>query len=226
MTRIVDRLNNEWSTLATSREARCALARWRNDFPVFMDARDLNDVIVLGYEPDMGSKIRRALAGFATNDDLAARTLLQALLGGLVELTRSIGRDDEALGDIVGLAWERIRTYPIHRPGSVSGNVLLDVRKRYRSEHDNRSEVRAVAPRPAAEPSAEEAVITKVFLESVVETGRRNGLTDEVIATILRSRVDGESMAALAAEQNVSRKVLWHRRWRGEAQLRTLPLAG
>jgi hypothetical protein len=34
---------------------------------------------------------------------------------------------------MVSLAWERIRTYPTTRHGSVAGNVLLDVRKRYRA---------------------------------------------------------------------------------------------
>jgi hypothetical protein len=46
-----------------------------------------------------------------------------------------IGRDDDAVDDVLAIAWERIRTYPSCRPGSVSGNVLLDVRKRYRRQH-------------------------------------------------------------------------------------------
>jgi hypothetical protein len=52
-----------------------------------------------------------------------------------------------------------------------------------------------------------------------------SGISEEVLATILRSRVGGESMADLAAEQQVTLKVLWHRRWRAEGRLRELPLA-
>lgn len=47
-----------------------------------------------------------------------------------------------------------------------------------------------------------------------------------MLETIIRSRIGGESMTDLAAEQHVSRKVLLHRRWRAEARLRELPLAG
>ncbi len=53
----------------------------------------------------------------------------------------------------------------------------------------------------------------------------RYGVSKDVLGTIIRSRVGGESMADLAAEQEVSLKVLWHRRWRAEARLRDLPLA-
>jgi hypothetical protein len=99
--------------------------------------------------------VRRALAALAPSDQLAARTLLQALLGGLCNLARCVGRDANAVDDVVSLAYERIRTYPAHRPGSVSGNVLLDVRKRYCRAHAPAS--RGVAVKDAAfQPSVED----------------------------------------------------------------------
>lgn len=160
----------------------------------------------------------------APADHLAARTLLQGLLGGLCNLAHRVGRDDDAIDDIVRLAWERIRTYPASRPGSVSANVLLDVRKRYRREQDKaRRQIGSCVATEA--PSAEEQFVSHAFLEELVTASSSSGISDDVLATILRSRVGGESMADLAAEQQVTVKVLWHRRWRAEARLRDLPLA-
>ncbi|MCZ7538096.1 MAG: hypothetical protein M5T61_20630 [Acidimicrobiia bacterium] len=67
--------------------------------------------------------------------------------------------------------------------------------------------------------------MSHAFLEEIVSASSSSGISEDVLATILRSRVGGESMADLAAEQQVTLKVLWHRRWRAEARLRELPLA-
>ncbi len=225
MALILQSLNQEWSTIVDSPAARRALMRWSSAHPVLAPADGLDDVIALGYEPEEGPEVRRILAALAPTDELAARTLLQALLGGLCNLAQRIGRDRDAIDDVVSLAWERIRTYPAHRPGSVSGNVLLDVRKRYSREHDGAAQCRAAVGCEECEPSPEDRVVARAFLDEFVAAGKRSGVSSEVLATILRSRVDGESMADLAAEQQVPVKVLWHRRWRGEARFRELPLA-
>lgn len=225
MAQILHSLNQEWPAIADSPAARRALMRWSAAHPVLLPASDLTDVIELGYRTDVGPDVRRALAILAPTDDLAARTLLQELLGGLVNLARRIGRDSDAVDDIVSLAWERIRTYPSHRPGSVSGNVLLDVRKRYGREHDSCRQCSINLEDARAEPSAEDRVLSAAFLEELVAMSEQSGVSREVLCTIIRSRVAGESMADLASEQAVSLKVLWHRRWRAEARLRELPLA-
>ena len=226
MAQILHSLNMEWSAIADSPAARRALIRWSTAHPVFASADDLDDVIALGYRPDDGPEIRRALAALAPSDDIAARTLLQELLGGLCNLARRVGRDSDAIDDIVSLAWERIRTYPVHRPGSVSGNVLLDVRKRYCREHDRANRSRLAVCCAESEPSAEDRVVGRAFVEELVAASEQSGVSSQVLGVIIRSRVGGESMADLAAEQQVPLKVLWHRRWRAEARLRELPLAG
>ena len=223
MAQVLHSLNDEWATIADSPMARRALMWWSDVHPVLLPAGNLAEVIELGYRPDIGPEIRRALALMAPEDHLAARTLLQELLGGLVNLARRVGRDGDAVDDVIGLAWERICTYPGHRPGTVSGNVLLDVRKRYRRLH-------AAPPTTSlidliVEPSAEDRVIGTAFLDDLRVASRANGVASDVLDTIIRSRVAGESMADLAAEQDVSLKVLWHRRWRGEARLRDWALS-
>ncbi len=106
----------------------------------------------------------------------------------------------------------------------MSANVVLDVRKRYRREQD-KARRQIVSCAAAEAPSAEEQFVSRAFIEELVSASALSGISDEVLATILRSRVGGESMADLAAEQHVTLKVLWHRRWRAEARLRDLPLA-
>jgi hypothetical protein len=225
MAQILHALNDEWATLASSSRARRALRRWAGEHVVLGLASDLDGVLELGFDPDLGPLVRRSLAELGIDDELAARTLLQAMLGGLCNLARRVGRDGEAMDDMVRLAWERIRTYPIHRPGTVSGNVMLDVRKWYGQEQDRPERERRTTLAIDVEPSAEEIVLTSSAYEDLVSSVEASGVTGDVLATILRSRVAGESMADLAAEQSVSVKVLWHRRWRAEGRLRDLPLA-
>jgi hypothetical protein len=225
MAQILRSLNEEWSVIADSPAARRALIRWSAAHPILMTTANLDDVIALGYRPDEGPEVRRALALLAPTDGLAARTLLQELLGGLCNLARRIGRDADAVDDVVGLAWERIRTYPADRPGSVSGNVLLDVRKRYCRAHETTTRC-GVVEYARLEPSAEDKVVSRVSFEELIAASERSGVSSTVLETIIRSRVVGESMTDLAAEQQIPLKVLWHRRWRAEARLRDLPLAG
>lgn len=223
MAEILRSLNREWSAIAGSPSARRALMRWSSTHPVLSSASNLDEVLDLGFDADDGPEVRRALAALAPTDHLAARALLQGLLGGLCNLARRVGRDDDAVDDIVRLAWERIRTYPSSRPGSVSANVLLDVRKRYRREQDKAR--RQIGACVATEvPSAEDQFVSRSFFEELVTASCSSGISDEVLSTILRSRVGGEAMADLAEEQQVTVKVLWHRRWRAEARLRELPL--
>ncbi|GMU79287.1 MAG: hypothetical protein AMXMBFR46_20800 [Acidimicrobiia bacterium] len=226
MASILQSLNQEWSALADTPAARRAVMRWSATHPVFGPADHLDDVLELGHCPLQGPVIRRALAAMASTEELAARTLLQALLGGLTNLARRVGRDADAVDEMVSLAWERIRTYPAHRPGSVSGNVLLDIRKRYLRIHDTETRCVLAAPRVTFEPSAEDHVVRDAFVRELVAAGEQRGLPGIVLETIIRSRVGGESITDLAAEQRISTKVLLHRRWRAEARLRELPLAG
>lgn len=222
MAQILKSLNDEWQTIAASPSARRALVRWRSTHPVFVPANDLNDVIELGYLPEHGPEIRRSLACLSASDSLAARTLLQELLGGLVNLARRVGRDSDAVDDFVRLAWERIRTYPVHRPGSVSGNVLLDVRKRYCREQERAQRSQATVLPVTLERSAEDYVLGHEFFQELIGDSEQYGVSRQALDTIIRSRVCGDSMAEIAAEQQLSIKVLWHRRWRAEGRLRDL----
>lgn len=230
MAQILQSLNQEWSVVADSPTARRALMRWASRSDVFAGSRQLDEIVDVCSRGGRGREVLRALAERAAEDDLAARTLLQALLPGIACLAKRIGNDDpDGLDEMVSLAWERIRTYPTHRPGSVSANVLLDVRKWYlraRGVHD-KDRLRPIVAEPAAEGSTpEEVVVGRVVVHELIAARERGMVSGPVLGTILRTRIDGESLVDLAAEQNLSVDALWRRRSRAEQRLRTLPLAG
>ena len=136
MNRTLTELDREWRELCRSASSRLALQRWAYAEPALAGILTLEAVLVERKDDaEAAPAILAALARLAASDDLAARTLLQALMPGLVKMAATSCSDDPAaLDELVSLAWERIRTYPTSRPGPVAANVLMDVRKRYR-EH-------------------------------------------------------------------------------------------
>src|SRR5690606_13676248 len=128
MSSVLTSLDAEWGRIARSRRALRAAADWGARFPALVGCRELDAILDRRRDTSVTGPVLDALAALAPDDGLAARTLLQALLPGLVRL----GRRHPAAGgvdEVIGLAWERIRTYPATRTGSVAGNVVLDVRK-------------------------------------------------------------------------------------------------
>lgn len=133
MAPVLEQLDREWVELARSSRGRRALTRWAQRHPALQGIGDLDALLEARRDPTRAPALLAALAVLAPDDQLAARTLLQALVPGLIRLARSTGNDDPAaLVELVSIAWERIRTYPQTRNGSVAANVLLDTRKRYR----------------------------------------------------------------------------------------------
>jgi hypothetical protein len=123
MAPILQELDREWAELAPSPRARRALIRWLNTNPDLAGTRDLAEVAIRR-DPAKSEPVLRALASLAPQDDIAARTLLQAMVPGIVRLATRAGNDDEAaIDELVSLAWERIRTYPSGRKGSVAANI-------------------------------------------------------------------------------------------------------
>lgn len=229
MAQILQQLDREWSELATSPRARRALIRWANSNPDLAGNRDLNDVLAARRDPERSGPVLKALAVLAPGDEVATRTLLQAMLPGLVRLAVVAGNDDPAaIDEVISLGWERIRTYPGHRPGSVAANVILDVRKRYRRhrrfEAPDSAELTVDPEFSGASP--EEEVLGRLLVDELVAAQRDGVMTAPVLDTIIRTRINGERLADLAAEQSISPQLLCHRRWRAEVRLRDLPLAG
>ena len=92
MTTIVHALNEEWATLARSPKARRALMRWTARHPELGQVQSLDEFVNTRGRPDWAAPALRVLAIEAPDDEIAARTLLQSILGGVVRVDRKSTR--------------------------------------------------------------------------------------------------------------------------------------
>ena len=227
MSLVLSGLDAEWRRIAACPAARRAVVRWGAVHPPLRGLADLGELLERRRDPRHGQAVLAALATLAGTDEMAARALLQALLPGIVRLASTTASDDcDAADEMAALAWERIRTYPAARSGPVAGNILLDVKKQYRLHwkiHAPRST--ALPPSPVLPPgdadqarSAEDEALDRVSFAEFLDIqqcviGARN------LRLVVRTRVDGVSLAEAAAEENVSVQTLNVRRVRTEQQL-------
>jgi DNA-directed RNA polymerase specialized sigma24 family protein len=126
---IVDALNEEWDQLAPNRGTA---ALWASTYGVLAACVDLDDVLLaIAHEPD--AALGALLTEVAKNDRLAARTVLQAMLGKLVRMAcvDEHGRID----DYVAAMWLQICDYPLaRRPRQIAANLALDTLKQVKTE--------------------------------------------------------------------------------------------
>ena len=224
MNRTLAELDREWTDIEQRPTSGEALRLWGQAEPALAGYPSLGAVLKeRKSHPAMAPAMLAALARLAVDDDLAARTLLQALMPGLVKLASSVCSDDPvALDELVSLAWERIRTYPTNRPGSVAANVLWDVRKRYREHRaievpaSGPCDIEAISP----VPSAEEEVVGRAAVDDVIAAYREGVICEAALRLILRTRVDEVSLNVAAAEQQSTAKRANCIRWRAERRLR------
>lgn len=106
-------LDAEWRECSRSPETAQALRRWAAVEPALAGLSDLADLLRARRNPEAAPAILSALARLALGDDLAARTLLRAVMPGLVAMAaRELVEDPNAFEEMVSLAWQRVRTYP------------------------------------------------------------------------------------------------------------------
>ena len=80
-------LDREWRELCRSTTSRLALERWASAEPALAGSLTLEAVLVERKDDaEAAPAILAALARLAVDADIAARTLLQALMPGLVKL--------------------------------------------------------------------------------------------------------------------------------------------
>jgi hypothetical protein len=218
-TSVLDGLDAEWRLLVHSPRGGASLARWGRRQPLLGRLNDLAEVleVLSGEERRL---VLQTLVEVACFDDLAARVLLQAILPGVIRLAGEIGDGDpDAVVELLGYAWELIRTYPPERSGSVAGNVLLDARKRY--HRGRRRETPAPVDCPTRQQPVEDAAISRVMLTQILRASRLGVITQPALELIWRTRVDDEDLTAIAAETGESLHCVTIRRTRAERRLRT-----
>src|SRR5581483_11515784 len=134
-------LDADWRIVAGSRAATDAMQRWAND-PVLGACRSLDELLArtaAGADRADAESVLRALVRLAPDDDIAARTVLQALVPALVSVARRVGAADnpDAAAEVVAVAWTKIRhAIGSQRRGSIAANLVLEVlHVVWRSQH-------------------------------------------------------------------------------------------
>jgi DNA-directed RNA polymerase specialized sigma24 family protein len=142
--RIVRALNDEWEELVSRQTG--AVARWRSRHSVLSGCLHLDDVL-LAARQDGDSVLGALLSENRVGDELAGRTVLQAMLGKVVLL--ALRDRDAEVDDYVTAMWCRIRTYPLQtRPRRIAANLALDTLKAVKIERQWGTRAVSVATLP------------------------------------------------------------------------------
>jgi hypothetical protein len=212
---LFDALDREWAVLVVSPGIRSTLRRWSDD-PVLAKYADLGALIRAlrrgARDPEHTNEILAALIRRAVVDDLAARTLLQALIPGLFNVTRRLGGaviDEELEAQVLTEAFDRIRNYPLERrPRAIAANVIQDVFGRVcRARSRAQNQVADAAPlEPSLDPSVE--------ICELVEDALRAGHLRRCDADLLLSVAVGhDTLTGRAQREGVTYQAM-HERWR------------
>ena len=136
---VLRQLDREWERIGGSARGRVALRRWAESEPALVDMRSLAEVVERINErgnPKGSDAMLFALVRVAATEDLAARTVLQAMMPSVKNLTVKFCTcgawcPEETAAVVAAAMWERIRSYPIERrPAKVAANLTLDTRQR------------------------------------------------------------------------------------------------
>lgn len=225
LNRTLAELDRQWAEIEASPTAVEALEHWKDHEPALEGLQTLGELLAKRQaEPDSAPAMLAALSRLAAaGDKLAARTLLHALVPGLVVLASGpLAGDPGALDEVLGLAWERICTYPTHRPGSVAANVLWDVRKGYRKHHAGGRPVHKLGG-PATcghAPSAEDEAMRRGLVDDLVAARQAGVISGAGLELIVRTRLHGVPLREVAADSHVSARWANCVRWRAEQSLR------
>lgn len=138
-TGVLRQLDQEWERIASSPRGRRAVRRWALGEPPLAGLGSLGALVERANERghvEESDAILLVLLRHANEDDLAARTVLQAMMPAVKNLTAKFSTcgawsPEETAAVVVAAMWERIRCYPVdRRPRKVSANLALDTRQR------------------------------------------------------------------------------------------------
>jgi DNA-directed RNA polymerase specialized sigma24 family protein len=231
MPQFLDRLDDEWLHLARSPRAVRALADWASD-SALRDFANLEEVVAeiqRRGQPAESDRILLALLRRAAVDNLAAQTVLRALMPGLKSLMsayRLTGDPEEVATAVVEAAFERIRRYPCdRRPARVAANLLHDTRQVLWRDGCRERRLR-LATQPLTEPAVsaiasapQDRSSTDELVDLVAEAVRLGRVRPCGARLILLTRVLDVRIEELAEETATKALTLRKRRQRAEAAL-------
>jgi hypothetical protein len=229
-TKLFAALDDDWALLSSTARARRHVGAWHTD-PVLRQITNLDELISTlrngADDPESTDQLLAALARRAPTDEIAARTLLQALLPGLINVAKRVGHgriDDELAADVVEEAVARIRTYPIdRRPRYIAANVTWDVfgritRQRRRAIAPAVNTFPVATPAPDIDPSEEVCEL----VSDALRTGKLRALDAQLLLAIA---VGNDTIGRRAAREGITYDAMCERWRRARNRLRLAAVA-
>lgn len=224
------RLAREWSHLRTRPDALLRAAGWGL---VEGSITDLEQVLTaVGYETprtaDVEQRLRR-LTAIATDDELAARVLVQRLLPGLLAVVsrrRRGGHGDTTFDELLATLWISIRTYnPNRNPSCIAAALISDADYRaFRSAGRRRSASELPVANDDFAAAAPQDPCASDELEDLFNDALDAGV-DHADIELLRQLVAAPRAIDLASQLNVTPRTIRNRRDRITGRLREVVLA-
>lgn len=193
---IVGALNREWDVLV--RAHRGTANRWAASYEALTRCTSLDEVVHRTVDrPD--AVLAALLAEVARGEAVAARAVLQSMIGRIIAMAR---RDQRAgVEDYLSALWCVIHSYPLaRRPTKIAANLSMETLKMVSGERRwfRHAEVSPWPPHAFLEPAYEFGRFGQQVggpdALGVLATGLELGLVDRAAAGLLRSvYVDGLS---------------------------------
>jgi hypothetical protein len=223
----VTKLVKEWQLISSRRREVDAVNAW--NLPG-TKVTNLDQVLVrAGFntarDDSRGDNYLWQLVKRASENELAARIVLQRILPPLVAIARRRGQIidggiDAAISEVLPTAWTVIRQYPWHRrPNKVASNLVLDSEYFAFVQANRAKKVKMFAVEQGllgelvAEPETSEFA-PQVSLESLITTAISQGIAPRHVE-VLRAVANGETASAIAKHYGIAERTA--RAWRAMA---------
>lgn len=222
------KLDSEWQWVSASSHAAAELEAWAVEDPALRRLADLGALVRFAQapgHPGESDKVLLCLARRTRDNSLAARTLLQAVLYGLIKIAADFkgatDSDEEAASIVVAAAYDRIRTYPVRkRPRHIAANILLDTRQTVsRALFRPRVDQLLVDDLAPLLPESSGPSATEELLALIEEALREHLIKTDDARLIVLTRVADVPVNAIAAVRGCPAQSLRQRRLRAEASL-------
>jgi hypothetical protein len=119
---LVEALDREWRELI--RDHRTALARWADRHGALAPCQSLDDIVSVAKQ-NSDPVLAALLTEVSLGDQLAARVVLQTLIGRMVRMALRDPRS--SIEDYVAALWCVINSYPLgRRPVRIAANLSMD----------------------------------------------------------------------------------------------------
>jgi hypothetical protein len=226
-------LEADWQRTADSSIGRAAVRRWATADPALEGATSGHDVLAMCRERgEQGWPGLTALLRLAADDEFAQQTVLQALLPGLLDLSRRARSratdagsawvdEDELEQEVVVIAFERIRALAGTTEAWPASNLLHQTWRRLRTvlqgERRHRRVHRPLPPGVEVASAADRSP-AEHLAQLVVDAVQEGRLAQEPAQLFYARRVLGDSLNSLVPVSGLSRWTL-RERIAGSAQV-------